>query len=135
MSGPDGQLRGLRVLVVEDELLIAMELQDLLRKLDAHALDLAPTGPRALDALAQRRPDVAVLDVNLHDERVTPVAEALQEQGVPFVLVTGYGSERLYDEALQMVPCLRKPVDGRRLAAAIFDALNDGAGGPEASSG
>jgi CheY-like chemotaxis protein len=132
MSGPDGQLRGLRVLIIEDELLIAMELQNLLRELGADVLDLAPTVPRALGALEQQRPDVAVLDVNLHGERVTPVAEVLQEQGVPFVLVTGYGSERLSEGALQGVPCLRKPIDACQLAAAISVALNGVGGGPEA---
>lgn len=129
MPSPDGQLSGLRVLIVEDELLVAMELETVLRALDAHVLDPAPTVPRALSALAQQRPDVAVLDVNLHGERVTPVAEAMQAQGVPFVLVTGYGSEWLSEVALQGAPCLRKPVDARRLADAISEAVARHPGG------
>jgi FixJ family two-component response regulator len=64
-----------------------------------------------------------VLDVNLNGQRVTPVAEALREQGVPFVLVTGWGSERLHEEVLQEAPYLRKPVNGQQLARAIIDAL------------
>ena len=64
-----------------------------------------------------------MLDVNLNGERVTPVAEALQERGVPFVLVTGYGSERLHDKALQDAPCLPKPINGKQLASAISDVL------------
>jgi hypothetical protein len=47
----------------------------------------------------------------------------LQEQEVPFVLVTGYGSERLPERALQDVPCLHKPVDGHQLARAICEVL------------
>jgi CheY-like chemotaxis protein len=117
-------LPGLRVLVVEDELIIAMELERLLRGLGSIVLDTVPTIERALRALARQRPDFAVLDVNLRGERVTPVAEALQQQGVPFVLVTGYGSERLNEEAFRDAVCLRKPIDGQRLARAMTEVLS-----------
>lgn len=76
-----------------------MELESLLRGLGCVVLDSVPTIGQALRALARERADFAVLDVNLRGERVTPVAEALRKQGVPFVLVTGYGSERLQEEA------------------------------------
>jgi CheY-like chemotaxis protein len=112
-------LDGLRVLIVEDELVIAMELENLLRGLGCIVLGPAPTVRAALRTLAAERPDVAVLDVNLQGERVTLVAEALREQGVPFVLVTGYGSERLHEEALQDAPHLRKPVEANELARAL----------------
>jgi CheY-like chemotaxis protein len=116
-------LKGLRVLIVEDELIIAMELESLLRRLGCVVLDPAPTVKRALRAVGHQQADVAVIDVNLQGERATPVAEALQEQGVPFVLLTGYGSERLPERALQDVPCLRKPVNGHELASGISEAL------------
>jgi CheY-like chemotaxis protein len=109
--------------VVEDELVIAMELEDLLQRLGCVVLGPAPSIAQALQALDRERPDVAVLDVNLRGERVTPVAEALTKLGVPFVLVTGYGSERLEDEALRDAPYLRKPVDRHRLATALAEAL------------
>lgn len=109
--------------MVEDELVIAMELEDLLRRLGCVVLGPAPSIAQALQALDRERPDVAVLDVNLRGERVTPVAEALQEQGVPFVLVTGYGSERLPEKALREAPYLRKPISGKQLASAISEAL------------
>lgn len=114
-------LNGLRVLIVEDELIIAMELENLLRGLGCTVLGPAPTIKQALRALADERPDVAVLDVNLRGERVTPVAEFLEEQGIPFVLVTGYGRERL-EEALQGKRYLRKPVDAHELASALADS-------------
>jgi CheY-like chemotaxis protein len=117
------RLKGLRVLIVEDELIIAMELESLLGRLGCVVLDTAPTVKRALDAVGCQQADVAVLDMNLQGERATPVAEALQEQGVPFVLVTGYGSERLPERALQDAPCLHKPVDGHQLASAISEVL------------
>jgi CheY-like chemotaxis protein len=114
---------GLRVLVVEDELIIAMELESLLRGLGCIVLDAVPAIGHALRALARERANFAVLDVNLRGERVTPVAEELQKQGVPFVLVTGYGSERLHEEALRDAVCLHKPVDGPRLASAMVEVL------------
>ena len=116
-------MHGLRVLIVEDELVIAMELENLLRGLGCIVLDPAPTVSAALRTLAGERPDVAVLDVNLQGERVTPVAEALRAQGVPFVLVTGYGSERLHEEALRDAAHLRKPVDVHELTHALAEAL------------
>jgi CheY-like chemotaxis protein len=109
--------------VVEDELIIAMELESLLRGLGCIVLDAVPSIGQALRALARERPDFAVLDVNLRGDRVTPVAEALQQAGVPFVLVTGYGSERLNEEALRDAVYLRKPIDGHRLARAMTEVL------------
>ena len=100
-----------------------MELESLLRGLGCIVLDTVPTIGQALRALASQRPDFAVLDVNLRGERVTPVAEALQQQGVPFVLVTGYGSERLNEAALRDAVWLRKPVDGHQLSRAIAEVL------------
>jgi CheY-like chemotaxis protein len=123
MSESCAPLDGLRVLVVEDELIIALELEDLLGRLGCEVVEAAPTVKRALRAAERQHPDVAVLDVNLHGERVTPVAEALRQQGVPFVLVTGYGRERLADRALQDAPCLRKPVDCRQIASALTEVM------------
>ena len=123
MSETCARLDGLRVLIVEDELIIAMELEDLLRELGCSVVEAAPTIMRALRAAERQQPDVAVLDVNLHGEPVTPVANALREQGIPFVLVTGYGPERLPQGALQEVPCLRKPVNCQQIAGALCEVV------------
>jgi CheY-like chemotaxis protein len=123
LSDADDCLSGLRVLVVEDELLIAMDVEKLLRRLGCIALDTVSTIQQALRMLESELPDFAVLDVNLNGQLVTPVAEALREQGVPFVLVTGYGSERLHEKVLQDAPYLRKPVNGKQLASAITELL------------
>jgi CheY-like chemotaxis protein len=117
------RLKGLRVLIVEDELIIAMELESMLARLGCVVLDAAPTVKRALRAVTHQHPDLAILDMNLQGERATPVAEALQEQGVPFVLATGYGSERLPERALQDVLCIRKPVNHHQLARVICEVL------------
>lgn len=118
-STGDKPLNGLRVLIVEDELVVAMELESLLRELGCVVLALAPSVDRALRALDRELPDVALLDVNVQGERVTPVAEALEEEKVPYVLVTGYGGGRLREPALQKVPRLSKPVDSRQLVRAL----------------
>ena len=123
MAEASSFLNGLRVLVVEDELVIAMELESLLKRLGCIVLDPAPSVRRALCVLSGERPDAAVLDVNLQGQRVTPVAEALQQQDVPFVLVTGYEIERLHDEALQRAEHVRKPVDEPRLVRALSKVL------------
>jgi DNA-binding response OmpR family regulator len=123
VSDADDCLSGLRVLLVEDELLIAMELENLLRRLGCIVGDAVPTIQQALRMLESELPDFAVLDVNLNGQRVTPVAEALREQSVPFILVTGWGSERLHEEVLRDAPYLRKPVNAQQLALAISDVL------------
>ena len=117
------RMKGLRVLIVEDELIIAMELESLLRRLGCIVLDAVSTIQQALRMLESELPDFAVLDVNLNGQRVTPVAEALRQQGVPFVLVTGWGSERLHEKVLQDAPYLRKPVNAQQLGRAISDVL------------
>jgi CheY-like chemotaxis protein len=115
----DKPLNGLRVLIVEDELVVAMELESLLKDLGCDVVALVPSVARALRVLARELPDVALLDVNVQGERVTPVAEALEEEKVPFVLVTGYGGARLREPPLQRVPRLSKPVDRRQLARVL----------------
>lgn len=69
--------RGLRVLVVEDELLVAMEMEEALAQMGCVVLEPAPSVARALALLERKTPDLALLDVNLGRERSTPVAEAL----------------------------------------------------------
>ncbi len=84
-------LDGLCVLVVEDEAIISFLLEDMLGELGAAAVCHAGTLKAALAFLDGRRPDLAVLDVNLGGERVYPVAEKLDDQGVAFLFTTGYG--------------------------------------------
>lgn len=102
----------MRVLVVEDELLIAAAMQDSLED-EGHTV----VGPfkRIADALSAIRDDVsidaALLDVNVRDEPVFPVAEALARRGIPFVFCTGYAEMQLIPEAYRRYACLNKPCD------------------------
>jgi DNA-binding response OmpR family regulator len=84
-------LQGTRVLVVEDEAMLSLSLEDMLRDLGCV---VAGTAAKLDDAMQMARTtdfDVALLDVNLGGKRVDPVAEAIRERGTPIVFITGYG--------------------------------------------
>jgi two-component SAPR family response regulator len=117
------ELNGRSVLVVEDEFLLAMELESLLSQRGCTVLGPVPTIDQALTMLDRETPELAVLDVNLKGERATPVAAALQDRGVPFVLITGYSRIQLSEPELRDAPRLDKPVNGRDLRCALAHAL------------
>ena len=95
---PDASLRGLRVLLVEDQLIIAMEIEDILLGLGCEVVGPVGTLELAIE-LARGEPlDAAILDVNLDGEKVFPVADALRRRGIPFILATGYGEASLPEE-------------------------------------
>ena len=98
--------RAPRILVVEDEFLIAMELDVTLQSAGYQVLGPAPNVSVALKLLQAERPDAAVLDVDLAGEWVTPVAEVLRAMFVPFILASGYGAADLHAE-----PALRDAVN------------------------
>ncbi|HSA80789.1 MAG TPA: response regulator [Geminicoccaceae bacterium] len=112
-------LEGLCVLVVEDEFLLAMELEAFLEQRGCRVLGPVGTIDRALAVLAHHRPAAAVLDVNLKGRRATAVAAALQDLEVPFVLVTGYSDQQLTEPELKGQPRLEKPLDRRKLLRAL----------------
>lgn len=115
-------LAGTRVLVVEDEMLVAMNLEDLLIEMGAQVVGPAMRLDIALE-LARTEPiDVAVLDVNLHGGRSYPVAETLRARNVPFIFATGYGHAEGAD-AFADVPTLTKPYRNIELAEALMSAL------------
>jgi CheY-like chemotaxis protein len=114
---------GRRVLVVEDEMMIAMLVEDMLAELGcavvgpAHALDTALDLARTELAL-----DCALLDVNLGGQPVFAVADALREKGVPAIFSTGYGDAGLR-EIDRGAPVLQKPFRSGDLAKALTAAM------------
>ena len=104
-----------RVLVVEDEPLIAFYLEEMLAGIGCFVIGPAPTVARALDLLCQEEPDLAVLDVNLRRERATPVAEALRARNIPFALTTAYKRSDVPEEPFRDAPLLGKPLNQRLL--------------------
>lgn len=112
------------VLLVEDEFLIAMDLKLLLEQRGWRVTGPAATVREALDLLQDELPAVAVLDVWLPDGAVTPVAEALRAQNVPFVLASAYDNpERQGGEVLVGACNVGKPTDARDLLVALEEAL------------
>lgn len=83
------QLKGLRVLVVEDEALVALQLEDMLADLGCAIIGPASRVCQALDLLGGQRVDAAVLDLNVAGELVYPVADALASRGLPYIFATG----------------------------------------------
>ncbi len=98
-----------RVLVVDDEMLVAMMLEDMLADMDYDVVGPASTLDQAFKLASTEALDGAILDLNLgHGEVSTPVAEKLRERGVPFLLATGYGAGEQTD-ALGHSGLLAKP--------------------------
>jgi CheY-like chemotaxis protein len=109
---------GKRVLVVEDELMIRMLLEGMLTDL-GHTVAAEAGGVEEAVAIAKKGDfDIAVLDVNLNGQPVTPVVEILIERGVPFVFASGYGL-RGVPEGYRTIPTLQKPFQADALAQAI----------------
>jgi len=95
MSAP---LTGRRVLVVEDESLVAMLLETILEDMGCTPVGPAATVDDGLKMATEGELDAALLDVNVAGKQVFPIAEALKARGVPFVFSTGYGEGGLPDE-------------------------------------
>jgi two-component sensor histidine kinase len=123
VPGPDAgvpqdkvALTGQRIMVVEDEALVAMALRDALD--DMGYAVVGPFGKisEALVALKYNDVDAAILDVNLGSELVYPLADVLAAEGVPFVFVTGYGAEAI-DRRFSSAPVLQKPIESHALSA------------------
>ncbi len=102
-------LAGRSVLVVEDQLIIALDLEMLLREQGALDVQLCGSADEALKCLASDPPDVAILDVNLGSKTSFPVAKELQRLGVPFIFATGYSNEVEFPRELRSVPLVGKP--------------------------
>jgi CheY-like chemotaxis protein len=117
-------LTGLRLLLVEDETLVAMMVEDMLADLGCVVVDVAGTLSRGLALVADAglALDGAILDVNLGGDKVYPVAEALVARGIPFIFATGYGIGGIA-EGFSHIPALAKPYESRALEQTLTTAL------------
>ena len=111
---PSQALRDQRVLIVEDEALVAMELARVLTEAGAQVVGPAGNIEEALDLVSRKPIDRAVLDINLGGRLVTPVARALTAKAIPFVYLTGYQEPGVSDG-----PVLRKPATPELLLGAL----------------
>lgn len=121
--GP-ASLKGSRVLIVEDAVLLALELETGLSEAGAQVVGPAYELEEAM-ALLDQPIDAAVLDANLNGRSVTPVAELLHQRGVPFVFATGYGETAGAPGGFE-APVIRKPYDVTQVAAAVAELLGAG---------
>jgi two-component sensor histidine kinase/CheY-like chemotaxis protein len=118
---PPKALRGERVLVVEDETLVALELRLALSDAGAEVLGPAASIAEAKRLIAASRPTAAILDVNLGGESIDPLADLLMAEGVPMLVVTGYDARKALPERLRHLPVLQKPID----PATLIDGVHE----------
>ncbi|WP_064706370.1 response regulator [Rhizobium bangladeshense] len=113
-------LVGRRLLIVEDEYLIARDLVQLLRNDGAEVIGPVATVDAALDLIDETPSlDGAVLDINLQGEMAYPIADVLTKRGVPFVFATGYDDAAILGR-YRDVPRCEKPVAILKIAQSLF---------------
>jgi CheY-like chemotaxis protein len=115
-------IAGLRVLVVEDEILVGWLLEDMLADLGCTVVGPAARVTQALEMVSAGAIDAAVLDVNLDGQSTYPIADALAARGVPFAFSTGYDKNGLRNSHLT-APVLQKPFHLAELADILAKLL------------
>lgn len=124
----DSAIADRRILIVEDEILIAMMLEDMLDELGCRVVATVANAADAVAAIEAHPIDAAILDVNLEGGRSFAVADALAGHGIPFLFSTGYG-EHTVEAQYPNRPILKKPFSMGDLARALSRVLQ--AGSPE----
>lgn len=113
------------ILLVEDQLVIALDAEDMLRSLGAQDLTTVATAAEALKRISVKTPDLAVLDFNLGSGTTSlEVAQELMRREVPFVFATGYGDSVMIPEPLRKVPVVRKPYSAEALQTALTQLIS-----------
>jgi CheY-like chemotaxis protein len=112
-------MSGHSVLIVEDQVFIALDMEDMLLALGARECWMASNAADAIDLLQARRPDAAVLDFKLAVGTSETVADRLIELRVPFVFFTGYGENFVVPDRFGEVPIVGKPVGRAALLAKL----------------
>ena len=115
-------LAGRKVLIVEDEFLVAALIEDILLDNGCEVVAMASRLDEAVEKAKSLVIDVAIIDVNLNGQHSVPVAEALAERDIPFVLATGYGANGL-PKSFPKAPMLQKPFQQEDLEQTIRGAL------------
>lgn len=113
---------GTRILIVEDDAIIAMTAEDMLEEVGCTTAAIAATLAEALARVEDTEFDIALLDLNLKDEVSLPVAALLRAKGKPFIFATGYDGIPA-DSGFGDVPFISKPYRIDQLAAMIAIAL------------
>jgi CheY-like chemotaxis protein len=114
---------GTRVLIVEDDAIIAMTAEDMLEEIGCTIVGIAASVAEALDHVASAEFDIVLLDLNLLDSNSLPVATVLREQGKPFVFATGYDGVPA-GSGFEDSPVISKPYRLEQLGDVIARTLN-----------
>lgn len=128
-SGESSEVAGhrlsdnLNILLIEDQMLIAMDAENMLADNGISSVTVAASAAEGLQKLRARTPDLAILDINLGDGTSLPVAEELSRRGIPFIFATGYGDRSLIPADFAGVSVVRKPYNAETLYRAIVSAL------------
>jgi CheY-like chemotaxis protein len=115
------------VLIVEDDLIIALDFEDTILGFGVKTVRTAGSVARALEMISDRAPDFALLDVGLVHEKSFAIAERLDALQIPFVFVTGYGTDVRLPLAFADKPRLPKPCSGHELQPLLKRRSGDGA--------
>lgn len=115
-------LAGKRVLIIEDEGMLRLQLADTLEEMGCLVAGMASTVADAEGLARTTSADFAVLDLNLNGRLAYPVADILVARGIPFVISTGYGSAGV-EPRFRDTPALRKPFEAQDLAEALAKVL------------
>jgi CheY-like chemotaxis protein len=118
-TGSDRMLEGLRILIVEDQVLIAIDMEETVRSLGARDVRLSLNAADALIAIEDFRPDAAVLDFSLGNETAVDAADELMRRSIPFIFATGYDDSVMIPERLRAIDVLRKPISPEALAEGL----------------
>jgi CheY-like chemotaxis protein len=120
-------IAGRTVLLVEDSLIIALDAEDVLKRLGADHVATAATVEQGLKAIDEAKPDLAILDVNLGDHTSFAVADRLLELGIPFLFATGYGEQAQLPEDHATRTVLQKPYTLENMARALPELIREDA--------
>ena len=115
-------LRAKRILVVEDEPIVAMAIEDMLLELGCQVVGPAYSLARAISLIEDESFDAAILDINLNGERSYPAARILAAAMIPFAFATGYAPDRV-DADVPAAPVLQKPYNEARIEAILRQIL------------
>jgi two-component SAPR family response regulator len=124
------QVTGLRVLIVEDENLVALLLEDMLADLGHTVIGPVARVKKALDMIQSEEIDIAILDVNINGENTYSIADVLAARDVPFFFSTGYDKMSLH-ERHQDRPTLQKPFQQQDLEKLFAEVFRQGYAAPD----
>ena len=119
-----GESKSRRILIVEDEMLVALNLEDMLVQLGHTVVAMAARIPEAMKLAAESHIDLAILDLNLSGMSSFPVADVLRSRGIPFMFATGYGSRGL-TESYRSEIVMAKPYGLLQLQNTINDVISN----------